>query len=393
MKLLAKKCFRWRIDFIGELSKMAILMINRQESKEEFQEMTTEVKTQTLPPSPRTASGRNRAAPPAVVGQVFAYPKKTRKKRKKRNRVLDYLFFLFVRVASMVIQLPEVDRSLAVASWLGKGFYRHYSRGRLRALENLRLSYPEKSAAWIEAVAQRSFKHIVMVVFDVFWTARLVRPSSWPHFFEMDPREVQPVYDLANDHKGLIMVTGHYGSFEALGCAMGASGITNYSIGRPIDNPFLDRYLRQVRQSQSQIIIDKKGASGQMVDILSSGKILAFVADQNGKRKDVFVDFFGRKAATYKSIGLLAMTYNVPIVVGYCRRKEDRFQFQIGVNRIIRPQDWQHQDDPLHWITQQYTSAIEAFVREDPGQYWWMHRRWKTRPPHERQAEAPSTPA
>ena len=337
-------------------------MINREESKEEFHE------------------------------KMAADHTKSKTKKKKPNRVIDYLVYLLVRLVSMAIQLQEVNRSLSLARWLGRGFYRWYGRGRRRALEHLRLSFPEKSAAWIEKVAQRSFEHIVMLVFDVFWTARLVRPTTWRHFFEINPREVQPVYDLADAKKGLIMVTGHYGSFEALGCAMGASGLTNYSIGRPIDNRFIDQYLRRTRQNQGQIIINKKGASDQMADILSSGKFLAFVADQNGSRKDVFVDFFGRKAATYKSIGLLAMRYHVPIVAGCCRRIDDRFQFQINVTRLIQPQHWQDKPDPLHWITQQYTSAIETFVRQDPGQYWWLHRRWKTRPPHERRANAPSTP-
>ena len=74
------------------------------------------------------------------------------------------------------------------------------------------------------------------------------------------------------------------------------------------------------------------------------------------------------------------MEYEVPVVVGYARRVFGKFRFQVGVQDIIWPSDWQKQDDPLRYITQRYTSAIEAFVRDDPSQYWWIHRRWKTRP-------------
>jgi KDO2-lipid IV(A) lauroyltransferase len=114
---------------------------------------------------------------------------------------------------------------------------------------------------------------------------------------------------------------------------------------------------------------------------------VAFVADQNAGTKGMFVDFFGRKASTYKSIGLLAMEYEVPIIVGYARRVDDRFRFRVGSTDIIWPKDWKSRDDPLRYITQRYTSAIEAFVRDDPGQYLWVHRRWKTRPKGEK-AEA-----
>ncbi|MEO6434241.1 MAG: lipid A biosynthesis acyltransferase, partial [Tepidisphaeraceae bacterium] len=89
---------------------------------------------------------------------------------------------------------------------------------------------------------------------------------------------------------------------------------------------------------------------------------------------------FSRKASTYKSIALLAMQYQVPVMIGYARRSNDRFRFEVGVQDIIYPDDWKDQADPLRYITQRYTKGIEDFVRKDPGQYLWVHRRWKSRP-------------
>ena len=74
------------------------------------------------------------------------------------------------------------------------------------------------------------------------------------------------------------------------------------------------------------------------------------------------------------------MTRDIPIAVGYSRRRANRFFFDIGVNRVIFPHEWADKQDPITWITSEYTQAIEAFVREDPTQYWWVHRRWKSRP-------------
>jgi KDO2-lipid IV(A) lauroyltransferase len=74
------------------------------------------------------------------------------------------------------------------------------------------------------------------------------------------------------------------------------------------------------------------------------------------------------------------MHYDIPVVIGYARRIDGRFHFALGVQDIIRPEDWKSQDDPLRYITQRYTKGIEDVVRADPGQYLWLHRRWKTRP-------------
>ena len=77
------------------------------------------------------------------------------------------------------------------------------------------------------------------------------------------------------------------------------------------------------------------------------------------------------------------MQHNVPILVGYARRLSDNFEYEVGCNRIIEPHEWSDKPDQLHWITQEYTSAIEQFIRQVPEQYLWIHRRWKTRPKDE----------
>jgi KDO2-lipid IV(A) lauroyltransferase len=135
-----------------------------------------------------------------------------------------------------------------------------------------------------------------------------------------------------------------------------------------------------VREKQGQRILDKKGAVNEVTDLLDAGKAVGFIADQNAGTKGMFVEFFGRLASTYKSIGLLAMRYEVPVVIGYARRVNDRFHFKLGAQDVIYPEDWKSQDDPLRYLTQRYTKAIEDIVRADPGQYLWVHRRWKTRP-------------
>jgi KDO2-lipid IV(A) lauroyltransferase len=67
-------------------------------------------------------------------------------------------------------------------------------------------------------------------------------------------------------------------------------------------------------------------------------------------------------------------------VIGFARREAYGFRFRIDVQDIIRPADWAQQRDPLRYITQRYTKAIEDTVRGDPGQYLWLHRRWKSVP-------------
>jgi KDO2-lipid IV(A) lauroyltransferase len=228
-----------------------------------------------------------------------------------------------------------------------------------------------------------------MLVVDVIFTPRLVRKDNWRQYSRF--KNTERAKWLSKEGNGLIFVGAHYGNFEILGYMMGLFGFNTYSIARPLDNRFISKYLYGVRERAGQKIIDKKGAAELFDKVASSGATVCFVADQDAGDKGIFVDFFGRKASTYKSIGLLAITNNIPIVIGYGRRIDNRFFFEIGVQRIIFPDEWADKKDPLRWVTAEYTKAIEEFVREDPTQYWWLHRRWKHRPKDEQPAQV--TPA
>ncbi len=307
------------------------------------------------------------------------HPRK--KKKRKRNPVKDYLQYIALRVLVLFLYLFDVETNLRTACFLGRMLFKHYHRGRKRALDNLRASYPDKSEQWIWQTARRSFEHIVMLAVDVLFTPRLVKKYNWRDYSRF--KTTERAKWLMKQGDGLVMIAAHYANFEILGYMLGIFGFNIYSIARPFDNSFINKWLYGVRERAGQRIIDKKGASELMDKITSGGATLCFIADQDAGRKGIFVDFFGRKASTYKSIALLAVTNNIPIGVGYSRRVGNHFFFEICVPRIIFPEEWADKDDPLTWVTAEYTSVIEDFVREDPTQYWWLHRRWKHRPKEE----------
>lgn len=303
------------------------------------------------------------------------------KKKKKQNPALDFAGYLALRILVMFLYMFHVETILNFACFLGRCMWKYYHRGRKRALDNLRASFPEKNDEWMRKTGRRSFEHIAMLAVDVIFTPRLVKKNNWRDYSQY--KNVETIKWMMQEGRPLILVTGHYSNFEIIGYLLGLFGFESYNIARPLDNKYINDYLYGVRERVGQKIIDKKGAAEQMEKIIKKGAALGFIADQDAGRKGVFVNFFGRKASTYKSIGLLAITYDTPIVVGYSRRIDNKFYFEIAVNRIIFPEQWKEKKDPLSWVTLEYTRAIEDFIRQDPSQYWWLHRRWKHRPKEE----------
>jgi KDO2-lipid IV(A) lauroyltransferase len=168
---------------------------------------------------------------------------------------------------------------------------------------------------------------------------------------------------------------------------MAAIGYPFVALARPLDNPLINRWLLGLREVRGMKIVTKWGATPILQDTLRDGGRVGFIADQNAGDQGLFVPFFGRLASSYKSIGLLAMRYNVPIIAGYARRLGDHFQYEVAYTDFIKPHEWAGQPDPLFYITARYSRAIEQMVRLAPEQYLWMHRRWKSRPKHEREGK------
>lgn len=305
---------------------------------------------------------------------------------RRRNAFIDWVQYVALRLLDVFLQCRPVRDNLRMARALGDLMYALDSRHRKRAIANLRRSFPDLSQQQAESLARRSMQSLLMFFVEMLFTARLLRVDTWRHHVRLE--NFRGMLELLLRRRtGLIMLTGHFGNFEICNYILSALGFATSAVGRPLDNPYINRWLMGVRQSRGSRIIAKKGATDDVVQVLENRGVIGFVADQNAGPKGVFVDFFGRKASTYKSIALLAMQYGAPVVVGYAMREGEDFRFVVGVQDIIHPSDWRDAADPVGYITQRYTRAIEDFVRRDPGQYWWVHRRWKTRPKGEQPEE------
>jgi Kdo2-lipid IVA lauroyltransferase/acyltransferase len=297
----------------------------------------------------------------------------------RRNGKFDWLIYVLVRWVAMIFGIFPIDANLRTARWMGSLWYHVMGRHRRRAESHLRLAMgAELTDAQIARMARHSMEQMTMMAMELLMVPRLVNEWTWARYIRLGG--ARDAIDVCLSGRGAILLTAHYGNWELVGYMLATLGFPITAVMRPLDNRYLNAYLMDVRARRGLRLLYKKGASRSAGEILDGGEVLGFIADQNAGRKGLFVDFFGIKASTYKSIGLLAIHHDVPIVVGCARRTGKKFRYEIECNRVIRPPEWRERDDPLAWVTQEYTRAIEEFIRTDPGQYLWIHRRWKSRP-------------
>ena len=307
----------------------------------------------------------------------------------RRKRVTDGLLkgdgagarltYIAVRSLLAVVQIFPLERSLESARVIAKIWKRIMPRHHARAVAHLKMVFGSQySNLEVNKIGDACLESVIQFAIELVCLPRRVHALTWNRFIELV--NFDEALRVLLDGRGAILVTGHYGSFEIMGHLLAALGFDMVAVMRPIDNHYLNKFVVASRKTHGLTLLDKKGAAASAEEHLRGGSLVGFIGDQDAGRKGMFVDFFGRPASTYKSIGLLAMATKVPIIVGYARRKGGKARYEVGVQRVLRPPDWEGQEDALRWITQAYTRAIEEIVRDDPRQYLWIHRRWKSQP-------------
>jgi KDO2-lipid IV(A) lauroyltransferase len=296
-----------------------------------------------------------------------------------RNKFLDYLVYLALRLFTMFVHMFSTRANYRTARMIGDALYRFDRRHRERTQGHLRESFPDWSPERIDRVARQAMRNLVYLGLEVMLTPRLIAPPTWRRYVTL--RDISETLRLVLERRSaVILVTGHLGNFEVVGYTLATLGFGGYAVARPLDNPYVNEYVKAIRQRNGLVILDKRGATEQLDRILAGKGHVGFIADQDAGRTGLFVDFFGRKAATYKAIALMALEHDVPVVVGCGKRLKEQYGFEIAAHRIIYPAEWRDKPDPMRWITQEYTTALEEIIRQAPEQYLWVHRRWKHRP-------------
>ena len=309
---------------------------------------------------------------------------------RRRNKFLDYATYLAVRLVVRLAQALSVSQSYALARLLATGLYRVDKRHRAVGLENLRVAFGDRySEADRDRIVRDVYRHFCMMLMEILHIPRKLDELTWRNRIRLVGHE--RVLDRLISGGPLIMLTGHFGNWEMAGYLFGVFGFPPNSVARTLDNPWLDRYLREFRETTGQRMIAKKGGYDDMLTVLQTGGVLSFLADQDAGPRGLFVDFFGRPASTHKAIALLAIEHQAPIVVGYARRVGPGFQYEVGCTELIDPNELTGTADDVRLLTQRYTSALEEIIRQDPEQYLWLHRRWKNQPVVKTKKKAPTS--
>ena len=274
---------------------------------------------------------------------------------------------------------------LPVAVWLGRRLgdlaYVALPRRRRTALVNLGVAFPRLAQPDRQRLCRLAYQHLGTMAVEV---GRLLHDPRDRAFSDIVIDGREHVDGIMASHGRGLVVTAHLGNWELLSLSQRLTGYPVSIVVRPLDAEWLDESVRRLRAATGVEIIDKRDALRAVREALRRGRLVAILLDQNAARHEgVFVPFFGRAASTSRSVAVLALRTGAPILPVFIRREAPR-RHRITIEAPIMPQRSSSAAESITEVTRQCTLAVERAVRATPDQWFWMHDRWRTRPPGER---------
>ncbi len=178
--------------------------------------------------------------------------------------------------------------------------------------------------------------------------------------------------------KNFILITGHYGNWELLSQSIAIEfDLRLVGVGRKIDSAVMDKVLKKNREQFNVEMIYKKGALKESMRVIKEGKTLGILTDQAiRKNQSIDVEFFGHQATHTPLASLLSRKFKLDLIPAYIDR-EDYLNYTVKIYPPIKYLKTENQEEDLAILTQLQSDIMEKVIRQNPKQWFWMHRRWK----------------
>ncbi len=289
----------------------------------------------------------------------------------KSRDILEFGGFV---IAGFFVRLLPFRVAQRVGRRLGEFLYTNIKIRREVTYRNLREAFPDKSIEEIDAIALEAYANMMITFMEMLWTPNLTR-GVLLHCVRLRNPEVYE--QAARRGKGVIFLGGHFGSWELMAHVMPVLLRTpSLIIAKEQRNPLVDRLLTKYRSVfGNQIVVMEHSVREVLTRLRNNGSVV-MLADQSAPKERLFVNFFNRPAATFEGPAVFALRSGAPVLMMFLvRQKNGRYEFileELPVDDIETATE-----ENILELTRRHVAVLERYVREYPGQWLWLHKRWK----------------
>ena len=266
---------------------------------------------------------------------------------------------------------------LALGGALGTFVWRVVGFRRAVVLDNLRHAFGhERGEPQLRALAAAFYRNLGMTLMEFLALPRL---SAADIVGLVDIEGAEYLESIRRLGRGGLLVSGHFGNWELLGARIAAEGQPVNFIVKTQHNERVDRMQNRIRRRIGIGTIRAGASIREMIRALRRQEWIGLLADQDAGADGVFCEFLGRQASVFRGAAYLAWKLDCPLLTGFIYRGADG-RHLVRIDPPVEPDRSLTEEEAVRRLTEVHVRRLEAAVRRAPEQYFWVHRRWKTRP-------------
>ena len=278
--------------------------------------------------------------------------------------IIEYLpLWLFIKIVGLFRYKPRIKIGSSVIAFA----IRYIPKFRNRVLKNLGLIFPDLSknekSTFLKEFSQNLGTTFTEFLFnDDFHNNQKIDLT--------DPRKLDPIRSAVKNNQPVIIVSGHFGPWEAVRAVLRKNGLEAGAVYRKSRNIFYQPYHHKtISAGGTPLFQTGRKGTGEMIRYLKTGGIICLMIDQSVSDGH-YLDFLGKPAKTSLAVANLAIKYNAILVPAYAIRKKDKASIQVEIDTpipITKPND----------MTKKVLHGLSNRILANPTQWYWVHNRWK----------------
>ncbi len=280
---------------------------------------------------------------------------------------------LFKGLAWLLQRLPETVAN-AMAVLLGNLWYFVIPVRRQVMMMNLRIAFPDRDYRTLQRICRRTLISFMRNLVE-FTRITKIDQAFVDNRVTTDGMEIlEQAYARG---RGIVVASGHLGNWEVMGAAAARLGYPITYIVKRVKDQRLDDLINGWRREVGLDIIYAREAGKEIVPHLQSGRILAFMIDQDAGKRGVWTDFFDQPASTPRGAAAYALRTGAPLLFMYDVRHPDG-NHHVRMREVEIDREGEIDSERITQVMQTLTTCLEEAVRRYPEQYMWMHHRWRS---------------
>lgn len=290
-----------------------------------------------------------------------------------RKRRIRFIFeYLLYRILATVVALLPRKLALSFGAQLGRLCARLLGKRRRLAEQNMALAMPELTPLLVQSEVRKMFMHLGIISMELLMLKRFHAEPDLSRFFDFEGLEDLRAAQARG--KGVLLLTGHLGFWEAGTFFLPKLGLPTAFIAKRMKNPRMDDFIMSTRELSGGEIIDAKRGARRIIKALSEGKVVCILPDQHNREGEP-VEFFGHPAMTTTMVAQLAQKTGAAVVPGFTLRMPDN-RYHTRFEPPLQLSGDKGRAGALE-DTRQINRVIEEAIRREPSQWFWLHRRWR----------------